>query len=127
MVDPVGNPTVYTKLPSAKVSNGSLINIEARDIMSAIAGNVDRIASITVAKNIRVLNGIIGSDKPAPLGAPVPGALGTKDYLDQNGVYIANGRPVRDGRLVDGAFIAQIILDAAGRPTTLPTTRVFNL
>ncbi len=130
VTDPAGNPTVYTKLPSAGITNGSLIDIEARNIMSAVAGSVDRIASIQIAKNIRVLNGIVGADKGVdpmdfPALIPTQGALGQKDYLDQNGVLIDH--PVRDGQLIDGAFIAQVILDASGKPGTLPGSRIFNL
>ena len=115
--NPTGQPNVYKPLPANGTVNGNLVNIEARNIMSAVAGNVDLIARIQIAQNIRVLGGEIGSDK---------GRFQQNDYLDVGGTLTADGRPVLDGRLVDGAVIARSVLDALGRNTTLPG-RVYNL
>jgi hypothetical protein len=81
--------------------------------MSAVAGNVDRIASIQVSRALQILAGEVGSDKAA---------IGVFEYLDENGVLISS--PVPDGRLIDGALITAALVDANGSPTSLPG-RVF--
>jgi hypothetical protein len=51
--------------------------------MSAVAGSVDRIASIQTISRLTVPSegSIYGADK----AAPDPGTLGTRDYLDEAG------------------------------------------
>jgi hypothetical protein len=108
------NPLTFVDQPAAGSRNGSLIDFTARNLMSAIAGSVDRIASIHLAQNIRVPNGIIGADK---------NIIGTREYLDRN------DQPTRDvvldGSLIDGALVARSLVDARGAAATLPSERVF--
>jgi hypothetical protein len=110
----VNEPLTFVDQPAQGSRNGSLIDFAARNLMSAVAGSVDRIASIFVSQNIRVPGGIIGADK-------VP--LGSRDYLDRDGNPTNN--VVLDGRLVDGALVTGALLDARGRVTTLPSDRIF--
>lgn len=91
-----------------KDGNGDLIDLTANNLLSAIAGSVNSIAVIHAARGIKILNGVIGGDKPT---------LGQFDYQDQNGNAIT--KPVRNGRLVDGAIIASAITDLAGNPVDL--------
>jgi hypothetical protein len=107
-------PLTFVDQPAQGSRNGSLIDFAARNLMSAVAGSVDRIASIFVAQNIRIPGGIIGADK-------VP--LGERNYLDRDGNPTRN--VVLDGRLVDGALVAGALLDARGKAVTLPSERVF--
>jgi hypothetical protein len=113
--DPEGNPFVYSTQPASNVQNGSLTNLLARNLMSAVAGSVDRIASIQVSRAIQILAGEVGSDK-------IP--LGSSDYRDRSGNPVTS--PVPDGRLVDGALITASLVDANGNPTSL-AGRVFFL
>jgi len=101
--DPANNPFVYETLASG-ARNGSLTSVSARGLMSAVAGSVDRIASIASTKNIAVVVGQIGTDK-------IP--TNSNDYLDKNGVLTTSGAPVLDGRLIDGALVTSL-LDAPG-------------
>ena len=96
-LDPLGQPYDYIDQPATNAKNGDLINFEAQSIMSAVAGSVDRLAAIQLAKSIRVDPGTkVGQDK---------NPIGSFDYLDENGVPVDH--PVRDGQLVDGAIIAK--------------------
>ena len=116
VLDADGNPGGFTSQPATKGENGKLISLSARNLLAAVAGSVDRIASIQVVQNVQVVNGIIGADK---------GVLGMNDYLDKNGNPIlpaADGRapgPQLEGRLVDGAVVGKIFLDGLGRVVTL--------
>jgi hypothetical protein len=100
------------------VPNGSLINVRAAHIMSAVADHVERIASIQVLRDVIVTTtgGEYGSDRnvdttgatasptdgvPYTLG-PIPGSL---DYLRPDGTH--SPTPVIGGRLVDGAIVAK--------------------
>jgi hypothetical protein len=103
---------------AGSVPNGSLKNVVASHIMSAVADSVDRIASIQVLKNVRVFatGGEYGSDKAVDsyndpttsedavpyTAGPTPGSL---DYLRADGTYVKT--PVLGGRLVDGAIVAK--------------------
>ena len=116
--------------PSTFGSNGSLTNVHARNIMSAVAGSVERIASIRTLSNVGVtiVGGNYGADKQIDylgrLGAPgnavgyhdsdLPSAL---DYLDP----VVPGHPADDlwvktpmlgGILVDGAILADTVRTA---------------
>jgi hypothetical protein len=119
VIDPVNLPGVYRSQPATGGLNGDVINLIARNLMSAVAGSVDRIASIHLAKGIKVLPGIIGSEK-GEIGAKTP------NYLDQFGNPtekngdVSQGEPEIDGRLIDGALIAKTTLDLNGTPVTLP-------
>ena len=133
-LDTVGNPGGYTSQPAQRGVNGNLIDIGARNILAAVAGSTDRIASIQVVKNIQVVNGIVGSDKPKPdlSGAfGVPLVFGTFDYFDRNGILVPSGSqgespgPVLDGRLFDGAIVGKTFLDGVGNVVT-PTGRSYR-
>lgn len=110
---------------SGSVPNGSLLNVRAQHIMSAVAGHVERIASIQVLRDVRVTidGGEYGSDKRVEADAtpttsvdghlytagPTPGSL---DYLRADGTFSTPvgstiGTPIIGGRLVDGAIIAK--------------------
>jgi hypothetical protein len=119
--------------PAAGSINGSIDNLSARNLMSAVAGSVDRIAAVQVVKGVKVVNGIIGADKgsfiapgidpepPGPTGANKGnGTVGFADYLGTDADTLsATGGPVRDGALIDGAVYTGRILDDRGNPTTL--------
>ena len=117
VLDPQGHPHTYVTQPSTGARNGDLINLTTRNLMSAVAGSVDRIAAIQTCMNIQILNGQVGSDK---------GIINVAEYLDADGNPTVNGRPVRDGRLLDGALICKALLDGGGNNVTLPG-RVFFL
>jgi hypothetical protein len=72
--------------------------------MSAVAGSVDRIASIQTLTNVRVRfeGAIYGADKAVPDPAT---AGGRPDYLDEAGNLVT--APVLGGELLDGAIIAK--------------------
>lgn len=88
--------------------NGDLVDFTAGNLLSAVAGSVDRIAVIHAARGITVTKGTLGADKAV---------VGQFEYYDANGTLTPV--PVRDGRLGDGALIASSVTDLAGRPTTL--------
>ena len=69
--------------------------------MSAVAGNVSRIASIQFVKNLNIAQNI-GVDK---LGG---------DYLDQSGQPTVSHEPILDGSNIDGGIVAKKYLDALG-------------
>ncbi len=94
--------------PNAAQLNGSVKNVTARLLMSAIAGDVNAIAAIHGAQNINVPpEGVVGADKN-PVGS-------TPDYLDASGAPTST--PVLGGRLIDGAFISDNrVPEIDGRP-----------
>ncbi len=85
--------------PSTAKSSGSLINVSARNIMSAVAGSVDRINAIANVSNLTTTIGsaIYGADK---------GAVGL-GYFSSNGALLSglNAAPEIGGRLLDGAIV----------------------
>jgi hypothetical protein len=91
-------------------SNGELYNVEASNLASAVAGSVDRIAAIQVARGIKVLNGILGADKSI---------VGTKEFLTPDGLRTIE-TPVRDSRLIDGVIAAGYVTDLRGAIVSLP-------
>ena len=101
ILDPVGGPWTYRSLPARYGVSGSLENFTARNLASALAGNVDRIASIQFVKGLFIAQNI-GSDK---LGG---------DFLDQFSVPTVSHEPILDGINIDGAVIAKKYLSAAG-------------
>jgi hypothetical protein len=107
------NPTAFRSQPATFAKNGDLVDIVAKNLMSAVAGSVDRIAAINIAKGIRVEPGTIGAEKNL-IGSTDP------NYLDSNGVGTGTGEPVLEGRLVDGAVVAHTFLNLAGGVVTLP-------
>ena len=101
VLDPFGAPITYRSLSARYGVNGSLENFTARNLMSAVAGNVDRIASIQFVKGLNIAQSI-GVNK---LGG---------DYLDQSGAPTVSHEPVLDGRSIDGGIVAKKYLDANG-------------
>jgi hypothetical protein len=95
-VDPFGNPFEFASQPAVNAKNGDLMNIRVNTIMSAVAGSVDRIAAIQLAHNIQVQATNVGTDK---------GVVGVTEFLDLEGEIVST--PVRDGGLIDGAFVAR--------------------
>jgi hypothetical protein len=89
--------------PASVGINGSLTSVLASNIMSAVAGSVDRIASIQSLTNVdvRTIGGIYGADK----AVPPPATFGSVDYLDADGNLVTT--PVLGGELLDGAIIAK--------------------
>jgi hypothetical protein len=85
--------------PSTGKSSGSLINVSARNIMSAVAGSVDRINAIANVSNLTTSIGsaIYGADK-GPVGL---------DYFRSNGDVVSgpNAAPEIGGKLLDGAIV----------------------
>jgi hypothetical protein len=82
--------------PGATKINGSVQNVTARLLMSAVAGDVNSIAAIHAAKNINITGALVGADKD-PVGP-------TRDYFDLEGGIVDT--PVLGGGLKDGAFIS---------------------
>jgi hypothetical protein len=106
---------VYLGLPTS-APNGSVTGLKVNNIMSMVAGSVNRIASIQSISGLQLAdpNSQRGSDKGAP----------GLDYLDTEGNLIT--APVLGGALVDGAIIAKSdpTLASGG---ILAGTRVFKL
>ncbi len=105
------NNADFNSQPAFRGTNGSALNIEARNIMSMVAGSVERLASIQTIGGIVLTGGSLGVDKtndPAP-------------YRDKNGNIVP--QPSLDGRLVDGAIIYKLFVpqnptdaDISGKP-----------
>ena len=86
---------IFDSNPAFRALNGSLSDITAREIMSAVAGSVERIAAIQSVSNLTILSGArVGTTKT--VGDPV-------NYRDKNGNAVPD--PVIDGSLIDGALI----------------------
>ncbi len=94
-------------LPSSAGVAGSVSNFEARNIMSMVAGSVDRIAAIVSVTGVKLNGGsIIGAYKNGTAAIPsVPHINGNAYYSDPNytGTVQNNARP--GGSLVDGAVL----------------------
>lgn len=123
VLDPQGNPGVYVSQPATFGKNGKLTDVVARNILAAVAGSTERIASIQYIRNVQVLpGGIMGADVVAN---------GLFDYLDKDGLPVPagpNGKPapVLEGRLLDGAIVGKVFYDLAGNKIT-PTGRSFAI
>jgi hypothetical protein len=113
VLDPVGHPFETRSLPARNGINGSLENFNANSLMSALAGSVDRVASIQVVRNLRI-DQQVGSDKL--------GSVNFEEFVPTSNSFAAtiSGEPVLDGRNIDGAIVAKRYLDAAGRPIAPP-------
>lgn len=101
---------------------GSVSSFEAKNIMSMIAGSVDRIAAIVSVSGLRLVNGgtTVGAFKTVDAnGNIVPHINGNAYYSGENysGVVQNNARP--GGSLVDGAVVT---FNYSG-----PNGRVFDL
>ncbi len=107
ILDPFGAPYTYRSLSARYGVNGSLVDFTARNLMSAVAGNVDRIASIQLVKGLNIAQNV-GVDK---LGG---------DYLDLSGAPTVSHEPVLDGRNIDGGIVAKKYLDDLGQTVPPP-------
>lgn len=117
VIDPVGNPYGYETQPAPNSKSGSLINLTAANLMSAVAGSVDRISVIQVIKGLRVTGPILSADKSI---------IGVREYLNKDGVLSPTGTPVREGKLIDGAVVTKSLLDGAGKPTQIEGVTILS-
>ncbi len=102
--DPVNKPDTLVSRPPAVAVNGSLTNITGHSLMAAVAGSVEVIAAIQVAKNINIEVDPIGADKGGPL--PDDGTVGIKnEFLDSDGA--PTNTPEPGGKLIDGTLFAK--------------------
>lgn len=81
---------------------GAVTNFSATNIMSMVAGSIDRIAAIRVISGINVDGGILGAYKNTPIPHDALAPL----YLAADGVTRLD-TPAVGGRLMDGALITQ--------------------
>ena len=107
-------------VPSANGINGSVSNVHAENIMSMIAGNVDRVSLIQSLTNygVTINGGILGANKDVyynpeteTVQNTVDGVtltLGPLNYVAPDGAYSNTPLP-GGGELVDGAFVAMNI------------------
>ena len=105
--------------PSTSGRNGSLSNVSAQTIMSAVAGSVSRIASIRTLSNVDVTipGGSFGSDKRVDYLGLVASGNGVAyrdsdspaalDYLNADRTHSIV--PTAGGILVDGAIFADTV------------------
>ena len=97
---------IYTSNPAFGGINGSLETITAREIMSAVAGSVERIAAIQSVSDLNILPGArVGVNKTA--GDP-PNPSGPRQI------------PMIDGKLVDGALVSSTQPTKDGNPFNYP-------
>ncbi|MEA3210007.1 MAG: large repetitive protein [Chthoniobacter sp.] len=107
--------------PSTGGTNGSVSDLTAAQLMSAVAGSVDRIASIASLTNVKVTaqGAVFGADKLVDSGdLTLPRAVRPDRTMSGDGVPYSTAldyltpadthtpTPVGGGRLVDGAIIA---------------------
>lgn len=89
------NDPIFQSLPARNGINGDFNQVTARNILSAVAGSVDRIASIRAVHDVSVIaTGRVGTDK----------TLVPESYLDKIGNSVIE--PLVDGGLVDGALVS---------------------
>lgn len=114
------NDGILDPAPISSV-NGSVIDVVATNIMSAVAGSVDRIASIQVLTNVRTTPGVsgavFGADKIVDSFGDTSSLDGVAysnrtDYLTADGRHtrpVSGGEaaPLIGGKLVDGAIVAK--------------------
>jgi hypothetical protein len=120
----VGNAGfVRNDAPATAGVAGSVSGFEARNIMSMVAGSVDRVAAIVSVSGVKLgPGGVIGAFKDGdPNNPAVPHINGNAYYAGSNysGTVQNNARP--GGSLVDGAVVTYAY--AAGQPAG----RVFDL
>lgn len=90
------------------VNNGSVSNFSARNIMSMVAGSVDRISAILSLSNVSVIpGGVLGAYKTASVHAYIPHAANEPMYYaGVNGTGGPTGTAGVGGSLLDGAIVA---------------------
>ncbi len=122
IIYPDNAPTIYRSVPSKTGVNGSLEFVFAKNLMAAVAGSVDRIASIQSYKAVTISNpGGTGSDKNAKI-VQVPGFPPqlVEDFADAFGTPTTSHEPVLEGIFVDGAIVAKKFLTASGKKDAPP-------
>ncbi len=114
VLDPDNRPAIYTSVPSKTGKNGTLETVFARNLIAAVAGSVDRIASIQLYKGVLIANAT-GSDKTSRL-VQVPGGLPNlvDDFADATGIQTTTHEPVLEGIMVDGAIVAKKFVNSKG-------------
>ena len=120
VLDPENNPTIWQSVPSKTGINGSLVNVFARNLISAVAGSVDRIASIQTYQSVTIVNEV-GGDKNQKF-ITVPGGLPNPvdSFADRNGNETTSHEPVLEGYMVDGAVVAKKFLNGKGQKVPPP-------
>lgn len=90
-------------LPANNGINGSVTSITARNIMSMVAGSVERISAIQTLNNITLASGgIAGAYKNAPIAHPSNSPL----YFDSDSNQTSVAAP--GGALMDGAVLVRL-------------------
>ncbi len=120
VLDPDNNPTLWQSVPSKTGINGSLVNIFARNLVSAVAGSVERIASIQTYQSVTIVNEV-GGDKNGRF-ITAPGGLPNfvEFFADKNGLPTTSNEPVLEGYMVDGAVVAKKFLNGKGQKVPPP-------
>lgn len=108
------NQPVFPSVPSVGGVNGSILNVQARNIMAAVAGNVERIAAIQSVKGVKLTGGgAIGANKDT-FNDPD----NERRFLTVDG--LASTAPVLDGVLIDGAMVSKSLpVNSAGKVVNL--------
>jgi hypothetical protein len=121
-LDP-NQPTEFRSQPATGGKSGDLVDVIAKNLLSAVAGSVQRIAAINIVKGLQVSPGVIGAEKGFFNDTPhLP------NYYMPDGVTETPGprfEPVLEGRLVsdagvsgDGAVVAHVFLNLDGSLAT---------
>ncbi len=99
----------FASVPASGGVNGSILDVQARNIQSAVAGNVERIAAIQSVRGIVLTGGgSVGVNKTSE----------PTNYRDRNG--LPTDSPVLDGMLIDGALVTRSTpTNLAGAPVNL--------
>ena len=105
VLNPGTKPLVTSSVTSRFATNGSLINVTANGLMSAVAGNVDFIAGIQVVQALNVPDSVLAHDVDKE-------PTGQQNYIDSTGQ--ASSNPSLGGALVDGIIAAKRFLDGNG-------------
>jgi hypothetical protein len=117
-VDAVDGRIIPDGLPDASTGgrNGTLVNVSASNIMSAVAGSVDRVESIRFISNLRFkTGGVFGDDKAVDsLGRTSSGngvnyGQGNLDYLTYDDPNKDSSFP-RDGQNRDDRHFSTVII-----------------
>jgi hypothetical protein len=90
---------------------GSVTNVFAENIMSMVAGNVDKVSLIQSLTDygVTISGGILGANKIASSIPGFAGVLGQLNYIDPLTGEISDTPLPGGGPLIDGAFLAKNI------------------
>ncbi len=108
------NQPIFPSTPAVGGVNGSVLNVQARNIMAAVAGSVERIAAIQSVKGVKLTGGgAIGANKDT-FNDPD----NERRFITIDGV--ATTAPVLDGILIDGAMVTKSLpVNLAGKVVNL--------